>query len=183
LNRPRADPGHRRSFTDPPWQPTDDRVRGGSSQSYLSPLLNNGAFFNGTLDIKTLGGAGFASQFSPENEDGNNGQSRAANVDKIADDGKAWDLSAYDGIEVDIGNGDGKVYTLILKDDRSPSKGDDGREQASISWEVDFEAREGGGKVWKPWKDFKAMFRGKQRENVGSLRTDRVRRVGIMMRR
>lgn len=109
--------------------------------------------------------------------------SAADDARKTVDDGKAWNLSAYDGIEIDVGKGDGKVYTLILKDEKSPGKRDDGREQASINWEVDFKAGKGGGRVWKSWKDFRATFRGKEKLDVGSLRTDQVRRVGIMMRR
>jgi len=158
-------PNHRyyRPFTPPPWETTDDRIRGGSSQSYFSPVLDNGASFNGTLDIKTLGGAGFASQFSPTIDNGN--------------------LSAYDGLEISLGKGDGKVYTLIIKDEKSPGKRLDGRKEASINWEVDFEAGKDGGIVWKPWTEFKATYRGKEKEDAGSLREEHVERVGIMMRR
>ncbi|EIW72745.1 hypothetical protein TREMEDRAFT_58912 [Tremella mesenterica DSM 1558] len=57
------------------WHAVDDRVRGGSSISHLEPYTlspsiaqsiddekGSGARFHGTLDITTLGGAGFASQ-------------------------------------------------------------------------------------------------------------------------
>ncbi|CDZ97887.1 NADH:ubiquinone oxidoreductase intermediate-associated protein 30 [Phaffia rhodozyma] len=43
------------------WKAVDDRVRGGSSQSYITSV-GSGVRFYGTLDINTLGGAGFASQ-------------------------------------------------------------------------------------------------------------------------
>lgn len=95
----------------------------------------------------------------------------------------SWNLSAYDGIEISHGKGDGKVYTLILKDAKSPGEREDGRQQANISWEVEFEAGKNGGKVWKPWRDFKATYRGKETEDAGSLRTEHVSRIGIMMRR
>ncbi len=94
-----------------------------------------------------------------------------------------WDLSVYDGIEISYGKGDGKVYTLILKDQKSPGEREDGRQQASINWEVDFEAGKNGGTVWKPWRDFKATYRGKEKEDAGSLRTEHVSRIGIMIRR
>jgi Complex I intermediate-associated protein 30 (CIA30) len=51
------------------------------------------ATFNGTLDINTLGGAGFASQ-------------RTTGEDRL------WDLSPYDGIEIEILNADGALFPL-----------------------------------------------------------------------
>lgn len=94
-----------------------------------------------------------------------------------------WNLSAYDGIEISHGQGDGKVYTLILKDRESPGRMEDGTKKASINWEVDFEAGKTGGTVWKPWTYFKATYRGKEKEDARSLRTEHVSRIGIMMRR
>ncbi|KAG9018176.1 hypothetical protein FRB90_012020 [Tulasnella sp. 427] len=53
----------------PQWRQVDDSVRGGASHSKLEPLApvsrggsDAGIMFSGVLDIKTLGGAGFASQ-------------------------------------------------------------------------------------------------------------------------
>ena len=172
-----------RPLVPPPWQTKDDRVRGGSSQSYLSPLEGNCAAFYGNLDIKTLGGAGFASQFSPENVDRKDDQARMLGDNGDPNDVKAWDLSAYAGIEIAFAQGDDKVYTFILRDDEIVEKREDGREQAGINWEVELQAPVGGGTVWKPWKDFKATYRGKEKKDVGSLRIEHVRRMGIMMRR
>ncbi|KAK0509542.1 hypothetical protein JMJ35_007936 [Cladonia borealis] len=174
--------GSSKPFVPPAWTTTDDRIRGGASISHLDPLPNNCARFYGHLDTSTLGGAGFASQFSPE-------------------DG-SWDLSAYDGIELEFQEGDGKVYTFILKDEEMSGKRDDGREKAVISWEVEFRAgqreeeekEEGDGseaikkeksaptRVWVPWEDFKATYRGKEKKDAGELKTGEVKRVGIMMR-
>ena len=95
------------------------------------------------------------------------------------------------------------MYTLILKDEESGGKRDDGREKAGISWEVEFKAgqkkeavnEEGDNNetsekrkntsitVWVPWEDFKATYRGKEKKDAGELKTGEVRRVGIMMRR
>jgi len=163
-----------RPWLPPPWTTTDDRIRDGSSQSYLSSLASNGALFHGNLDIKTLGGAGFASQFSPDDAPPN----KSSN-----DGGSYWDLSVYDGIEVGVGEGDGKIYTLILKDEPLPGNREDGREKAGISWEVEFKAGEEGEKFWVPWSDFKATYRGKQKKDAGELKTRNVCRVGVMMRR
>ena len=92
-----------------------------------------------------------------------------------------------------MGEGDAKVYTLILKDEKAAGEREDGREKAGVNWEVDFKVgqavhgeKEGGADgttVWVPWEDFKATFRGKEKENAGELRKGEVRRVGFMMRR
>ncbi|MCJ1252570.1 hypothetical protein MMC24_000376 [Lignoscripta atroalba] len=153
------------------WAAIDDRVRGGSSQSYLTPVpKTNHVRFCGTLDTKTLGGAGFASQTT------------------TADD-KVWDLSAYDGIEIDVVEGDGKMYTLILKDEvPEGKKRDDGREKAGISWEYDFKASEVAkekGEQQKfriPWDQFKATYRGREKKDAEPLKTDGIRRFSLMMR-
>lgn len=174
--------GGSKPFAPPPWKTTDDRVRGGSSQSCLSPLEGNCASFHGNLDIKTLGGAGFASQYSPENDDKKTTQAASAGNDEDSNGTQVWDLSAYDGIEISTFQGDEKVYTLILRDDETAEKREDGREQAGINWEADFQAAADGGTVFRSWNDFKATYRGKERKDVGSLRTEHVRRIAIMMR-
>ena len=58
-------------------------------QSYLE-ISSSGsrATFKGNLDIKTVGGAGFASQ-------------------RTASDDANWDLSDYDGVEIVIFKADG----------------------------------------------------------------------------
>ncbi|KAL2043341.1 hypothetical protein N7G274_003647 [Stereocaulon virgatum] len=163
--------GSSKPFLPPPWTTTDDRLRGGSSRSYLTPLSGNCARFHGHLDTSTLGGAGFASQYSPETD--------------------GWDLSGYDGIELIFREGDGRIYTLVLRDEESLGKRDDGREKAGINWEAEFRASElvgeeadakGQSTVWLPWNYFEATYRGKEKKDAGELKTGSVRRVGIMMR-
>jgi hypothetical protein len=85
-----------------------------SSQSYLD-TSSSPARFHGTLDITTLGGAGFASQRT----------TRSA----------SWDLSAYSGIRLLLGKSDGKKYTFVVKDEVLPLDPVTGREQSTISWE------------------------------------------------
>ncbi|RAL11222.1 CIA30 family protein [Aspergillus homomorphus CBS 101889] len=154
-----------------PWIPTDwtssdDRVRGGASHSYLTITSSSNdqttARFHGTLDIKTLGGAGFASQ-------------------RTTTTTKEWDLSPFSGLEVHIPRGDDKRYTLNLKDEILPSR-PDGRERSSLSWEVDFTVPKGGGVLRFPWKEFRPTYRGREVEGVEPLDLARVRRVGIMVR-
>lgn len=101
--------------------------------------------------------------------------------------------------------GDGKVYTFILKDEKPAGKREeDGREKAGINWEVDFRvgkeegssSADGGEKkeddddgvddvsrIWVPWEEFKATYRGKDKKDAGELKTGEIRRIGLMMRR
>ncbi|KAF1956259.1 CIA30-domain-containing protein [Byssothecium circinans] len=148
------------------WTASDDRVRGGKSQSYLD-ISNNNAHFHGTLDITTLGGAGFASQ-------------------RTVFDSSTWDLSDYDGIQLQHGKSDGKRYTFILKDEILPPNPENGREQSTTSWEYDFvaggEAAMESESVYMPWKAFEATYRGKPQEDAGELDTKSVKRFNIMMR-
>ena len=139
-------------------------MRGGASQSYLechdgSPTTAN---FHGNLDIETLGGAGFASQRTTTHQ--------------------CWDLSKYDGISLHLGKSDGKKYTFILKDEVLP-KSPNGREQSTISWEYDFEGPAKSCKVFIPWKDFKATYRGRDKPDAEPINLKNIKRISFMMRR
>ncbi|KAF7905507.1 uncharacterized protein EAF01_006028 [Botrytis porri] len=144
------------------WTSSDDRVRGGASQSYLecSPPSSI-ATFRGTLDIKTLGGAGFASQRTTADH--------------------TWDLSAYDGILLDLGKSDRKMYTFILKDELLP-KSPDGREQSTISWEFDFEGPADHSSIFIKWTDLKPTYRGREKKDAVPLDLNHIKRFSIMMR-
>ncbi|OOF96835.1 hypothetical protein ASPCADRAFT_129897 [Aspergillus carbonarius ITEM 5010] len=146
------------------WTSTDDRVRGGASHSSLHIKKSpNTATFHGTLDITTLGGAGFASQ-------------------RTTTTTTAWDLTPYTGLELSIPHSDDKTYTLTLKDELL-EKRPDGRERSGLVWEVDFRASEwDGGKVRVGWEDFKPTYRGREVEGARKLDLGGVRRVGIMVR-
>ena len=153
-----------RPFLIPPWQTVDDRVRGGSSISNLEALSNNGALFSGNLNTTTLGGAGFASQFSQEVDDG-------------------WDLSAYAGILIKYCEADGKTYTVIIKDEPREEQRQDGREKAGLSWESHFDGKKRGGQVCVKWDDFKPVYRGKEQEKVRKIKVGEVHKFGLMVRR
>ena len=85
--------------------------------------------------------------------------------------------------------GDGKVYTLIVRDEEPEDKRDDGREKAGINWEYDFKAGDSGmdaevnQKIWIAWSDFKATYRGRERKDTGKLKTGEIKRFSLMMRR
>ncbi|GAB7338931.1 hypothetical protein MBLNU457_5609t1 [Dothideomycetes sp. NU457] len=147
------------------WTASDDR-------SYFEKSGSCGHFY-GTLDIKTLGGAGFASQ-------------------RTTGEDRKWSLSKYDGITVKLDKADGKKYTLILKDELLPRNPDNGREQATISYEYDFDTKASSTvgadpevaeqKFFIPWSDFKPTYRGKEKKDAQKLDTSNIQRISIMMR-
>jgi len=145
------------------WTASDDRVRGGSSQSYFdcSPFQTT-AVFRGNLDISTLGGAGFASQ-------------------RTTGEHRVWDLSDYDGLLLDIEKTDGKRYTITIKDELL-EKSPNGREQSTISWEFDFKG-EGKQELFIPWGKLKATYRGREDKDAKNLDLKSVKRISLMMRR
>ncbi|OTA56296.1 NADH:ubiquinone oxidoreductase complex I intermediate-associated protein 30 [Hypoxylon sp. EC38] len=142
------------------WSASDDRVRGGKSQSYLVCSPDSSvASFRGTLDITALGEAGFASQRTV--------------------DPQSWDLFDYRGLRLGVDHSDGRKYTLVLKDD-IPPKRSDGRDESTVNWEYDFVPTEG--EVSIPWEDFKPTYRGRPKDDAVPLRLDHIKRIAIMMR-
>lgn len=89
-------------------------------------------------------------------------------------------MSAYSGIELDVAESDGKLYTLTLKNDLLPGR-PDGRERSSLSWQADFRVV-GSGKVIVRWKEFRPTYRGKE-VDADPLDLKTIKRLGIMMRR
>jgi hypothetical protein len=152
------------------WTSVDDRVRGGKSISHLDisdPRVC--ATFSGNLDIKTLGGAGFASQRT---------------VPELFAPG--LDLSDYDSLVIDVhaSASDDKTYTLILKDTEALPQRPDGREQSTVSWEHDFcLARSSGGCLVMRFEDFKPTYRGRPKPGAEPLDLSRIVAMSIMMRR
>lgn len=151
-----------RAWNPEEWKAVDDRVRGGSSHStFTCSPQSVTAKFHGILDISTLGGAGFASQ-------------------RTTSEIGPWDISAYDGLELTIHQGfDGKLYTIILKDNSSLSNWPS--EEGSINWEYDFRAESGNFLV--KWDEFKPTFRGKPVEDARPLDLTAIKDFSIMVRR
>ena len=154
-------------------------MRGGASVSHLTPVGPNddsdgddalAVRFHGTLDTKTLGGAGFASQPTR----GGGGQ-------------RHWDLSSFGGLLIRLGAGpgaadDGRRYVVTLKDE-IPGRRDDGRARSGVSWEADFVADGRQDRVWLPWGNFRATYRGKPKDDAKPLDLSNIKRIGLMMRR
>lgn len=138
-------------------------------QSYLNISSHDEiACFHGTLDIKTLGGAGFASQ-------------------RTTGEDREWDLSDFSGIELNIIKGDTKRYTFNLKDTLLEKDPETGRDQASISYEYDFKLEdtqaEGKGTViYIPFDELKATYRGRPKEDADPIKKGSVKRLSLMMR-
>lgn len=88
-----------------------------------------------------------------------------------------------------FGKADGKRYTFNLKDELLPSNPENGREQATTSWEYDFKAGGEGdalsesSSVYISWADLKPTYRGKEKKDAGKFDAKNVKRFSIMMRR
>lgn len=136
------------------------------SKSHLT-ISESQAVFHGNLDIETLGGAGFASQRT------------------IGDD-RSWNLSDYEGITLTLGEADEKKYTFIIKDEILPPSSS-GREKSTLSYEYDFSIAstetKGETEIFIAWKDLKATYRGKEKEDSPQLNNKNIKRFSIMMRR
>ncbi|KZL64708.1 complex i intermediate-associated protein 30 [Colletotrichum incanum] len=141
------------------WTDSDDRVRGGKSQSHLHCESPEKARFFGNLDITALGGAGFASQ-------------RTLGTLHL-------DLSQYDGLVIKVLQSDSKKYTLTIKDEILPPR-EDGRDQSTISWEYDFVSEAGEIKI--PWDNLKPTYRGRPKTDAKPLDVSNIKRISFMMR-
>ncbi|OLN85150.1 Uncharacterized protein C9E9.15-like protein 2, partial [Colletotrichum chlorophyti] len=141
------------------WTDSDDRVRGGKSQSHLHCESPERAEFFGNLDITTLGGAGFASQ-------------RTVGILHL-------DLKDYDGLVIRVLKSDSKKYTLTIKDEILPPR-EDGRDQSTISWEYDFVPEAGDVKIL--WDDLKPTYRGRPKPEAKPLDVSSIKRISFMMR-
>lgn len=82
-----------------------------------------------------------------------------------------------------------KRYTFIAKDTLPSSDAANGRDQATISWEVDFELppqdepdETHDKTVFVPWDSFNPTYRGKLQKDVDPLDTKSIKRFSIMMR-
>ncbi|KAK0366749.1 hypothetical protein LTR91_015073 [Friedmanniomyces endolithicus] len=190
------------------WTASDDTVRGGKSRSDLEVSAHgSSARFYGCLDIKTLGGAGFASQKATGE----------------------WDLGEYVAIRVEVEKGDKfvrsclllamwllmvgvgsatpsrcgfhgispptsirtntRLPTVILKDKLLPPDPENGREQATISYEADFELPSQtipgdthNRTVIIPFANLNPTYRGKLKKDAPDLDTKNIKQISLMMR-
>lgn len=161
------------------WVASDDGVRGGLSRSSLevippgAPGNPSGsdaiASFLGSLDYEALNGSGFASQ-------------------RTADGWAGADLSAYDRLVLEVPYADGKTYTLNVKDTVLPPV--NGVEQATVSWEHDFQlparnatAEDDYDQVVVRFENLVPTYRGRVQNDTAPLNLADVKRFNIMIRR
>ena len=92
--------------------------------------------------------------------------------------------------ESDYGYNAEKRYTLILKDTLLSRDPDTGREQATISWECDFDlppqtipGETKDRTVFIPWDSLNPTYRGKLKKDAEPLDLKKIKRFSIMMRR
>lgn len=83
-----------------------------------------------------------------------------------------------------------KRYTFTIKDELLPKDPDSGREQSTISYEYDFvvgekesERHRDGTKIFIPWSELKATYRGKEKKEAPKLDLKAIRRFSLLMRR
>ena len=92
--------------------------------------------------------------------------------------------------ESDYGYNAEKRYTLILKDTLLSRDPETGREQATISWECDFDlppqtvpGETKDRTVFIPWVSLNPTYRGKLKKDAEPLDLKKIKRFSIMMRR
>ena len=162
------------------WVASDDTVRGGLSRSNLEIIPPGApgnpygcdeaiASFVGSLDYEALNGSGFASQ-------------------RTVDRWPGVDLSAYDRLILEVPYTDGKTYTLNVKDTVLPEV--NGVEQATVSWEHDFQlpardatAEDDFGRVVVRFEDLIPTYRGRVQNDTAPLNLADIKRFNIMIRR
>ncbi|KAJ3087302.1 hypothetical protein HK102_011406 [Quaeritorhiza haematococci] len=152
------------------WMAVDDRVRGGSSKSNLtlpappSPPSTPARFY-GHLDTTTLGGAGFASQ-------------RTIPTNTPQPD---WDLSGYDGIEIEVARGDGKRYAFNIQTQELRDRGD-GRIESAVTYKYSFTANPTPDPqiFFARWSDFVKTYRGRPAPDSPDLDRTNIRYLSIM---
>lgn len=171
-------------FNVPAWRAIDDRIRGGSSVSHLDPYPSSSSEkdtaaapaaatavrFWGTLDTKTLGGAGFASQcytFPGE-------QGLWLDTERYAGLGIEFDVaSPAKHAPKQAGTGAGEPerlppptrFTLVLKTSIPPTR-PDGRRQSTLSYEYTFTSHTSPThastrRLTIPWSAFVPTYRGR----------------------
>ncbi|KAJ9079387.1 hypothetical protein DSO57_1035892 [Entomophthora muscae] len=148
----------------------DDRLRGGSSQSYMEAFdSNNTAMFYGVLDTKTLGGAGFASQ-------------------SVESPNVIFDFSYFSGLELSYLTSEKKYFTIDISNEYSAFL-PNGSKPSTVEFQAVFTSEvgeaEGGGpqKVYLPFTDFTPVERGRPSKRPGlTLDLGSIRKVAFQLR-
>ncbi|KAL7420168.1 hypothetical protein Q5752_005134 [Cryptotrichosporon argae] len=137
------------------WHAVDDRLRGGSSTSHLDAAGPRAVRFWGHLDIKTLGGAGFASRnttFGPH----------PLRLSRATHAGLVVCLSP--DARLSVGSSTPATLTIVLKNALSGPPKDKGPRPAQVTFEAHVviplsPARALTHRV--PWTEFNPVYRGR----------------------
>lgn len=175
----------------------DDRVRGGSSKSFVKVDPPSGSLmFQGFLDTLTLGGAGFASQSYMDRFPGDAIERdeylglRIVAAEKASSSNSAASSSSSSSSPVE-GGGKAHVETYTLNLKTTPAKQrPDGRRESTIVYEFDFTMPSSLDKLAAgrrlsfdaPWDAFKPTYRGKPAEDAPPLKTENILEWSIMAR-
>jgi hypothetical protein len=143
------------------WETVDDRIRGGSSYSYLKENNDSskGVVFCGNLDTSTLGGAGFASQ-------------RISLGDYL-------DASAFSHLKIVFIEKSEKTLSLNLYNSYSTERGD-GRYKSQVVYKASFPLKKDV-EIYLAWSDFKPNYRGRYDPNAEPLNLQKITGLSIMM--
>ncbi|GAA5889825.1 hypothetical protein JCM6882_004336 [Rhodosporidiobolus microsporus] len=191
-----------------PWpapSAVDDRIRGGKSVSHFKVWAsNNVARFYGNLDITALGGAGFASQsftFTPRL---NLDPSRSSGLLLTFIPPTLPPITPRNTLSV-LPPHEPHKFVVLLKNEE-PARRPDGRRESVVVYEWvldvrDYEAGFEGGEeagekaeeekrgrereevtVLARWSEFKAHYRGKEKEDAKPLDPSSIYELGFMCR-
>ncbi|GAA5947821.1 hypothetical protein JCM3765_001099 [Sporobolomyces pararoseus] len=185
----------------PDFHAVNDTIRGGkSSSSFTVSSDSNFATFSGLLDITALGGAGFASQATTF-------ETTRLSLPPATFSGLSLSLSlpthSFDNSRLDE---EEKVesskpsnptrFVLILKNTKPPTR-PDGRRESVVSYEFEFDVEELAKKtvegysdeekrtvveVEAEWKDFKATYRGRPKQDAPELDPSDIYELSFMCR-
>lgn len=159
----------------PKFNPVNDTIRGGRSESHFATSNPSFATFSGVLDITALGGAGFASQSTT-----------------FAPDRLSLPAGAYSGLSLSLSLPSTRYddeekpdstptnYVLVLKNTK-PETRPDGRRESVTSYEFAFDTKDvltqeksATGhrvvvRVDAEWNAFEATYRGRPQKDAPPL--------------
>ncbi|GAA5837218.1 hypothetical protein JCM3766R1_002164 [Sporobolomyces carnicolor] len=172
----------------PKFNPVNDTIRGGRSESHFATSNPSFATFSGVLDITALGGAGFASQSTT-----------------FAPDRLSLPAGAYSGLSLSLSLPSTRYddeekpdstptnYVLVLKNTK-PETRPDGRRESVTSYEFAFDTKDvltqeksATGhrvvvRVDAEWNAFEATYRGRPQKDAPPLDPSCIYELSFMCR-
>ncbi|KAG0143461.1 hypothetical protein CROQUDRAFT_661165 [Cronartium quercuum f. sp. fusiforme G11] len=166
------------------WEEVSDTVRGGHSTAHIDLIQSGcpsaGVRFHGTLDTKTLGGAGFASETYRKQL-------------------LSFPSERYSGIVLEVGPLSStssmtiRNFTFVLKNEATV-RGPDGKQQSTISYEFDFSlpvansdidhlpALDRRLEISIPFVELRPTYRGRPQNDAKKFNSSHITELSIMCR-